>query len=322
MKFVYILINNKKDFTIQQSLLSIYSLKKNNKDARIALLMDDNTYNDSLLIFKEFVDEIKIIDVPKTLSSTQKSRFIKTSIPQYIEDDFIYIDNDTIITGDLDDLNNLKFDIGAIWNQHRNDWNRKNIHHMLMEYYTITGLKVYKDFDVSKSLYNGGVLVCKQTEKTRKFFLKWHNLWLDDSLNLNFDKDQISLWRTNHLFNNMITPLEGIYNCQLLYPNQAKNFIINAKILHYFSSSSLVRHLQIKNIEFLNEIKKDGILESIDDYLSNIKNEYLNGIVFLMDKDKDIYFNPINVLARKISYDLPFINKILNYLLFIFCHRK
>lgn len=324
MTFVYVLISNKEDFIIEQSLLSIYSLKKHNNDAKIILLVDENTYHDSLnekSTLKYYVNEIKIIDLPQNLSSTQKSRFIKTSIPEYIKEDFVYLDNDTLITDSLHELDNFRFDIGAIWNQHRNDWNPKNIHSMINDYHRITGLKAYKDYCVSDSLFNGGVLICKHTENTRSFFLKWHELWLNDSLNLGFDKDQVSLWRTNYLFGNLIMPIEGICNCQLIYPQQAKYFLIKAKILHYFSSSSSAGHLKIKDIDFLKTIRRNGINETIDDYIENVKNEYLSGIFFLMDHNKESYNDPTNIFARKLSRDFPFFNNIIRKLYLIFGHR-
>lgn len=323
MTFVYVLATDGEGFTKEQSLLSIYSLRKHNNDARVILMVDGETSQklkeDSVL--KDYVDEIKILNLPIGLSLTQKSRFIKTSIPEYIEEDFVYLDNDTVIIDSLQELSNFKFDIGAVWNQHSDDWNSKRMHAMLNEYRNITGLKAYKDFSISRDLFNGGVMVCRQTEKTRSFFKKWHELWRNDSLALGFDKDQVALWRANQLSDNLIKPIEGIYNCQLLYPQQALRYLGNAKILHYFSSSSRIGHLRIKDTYFLEKIRKEGIDNSVGEYVNNMVNEYLNGIYFYMDADKDFYCSPSVILAQKLSRDFPIINNIVRFLYRIFGYR-
>lgn len=321
MTYVYILISNKEDFVKEQALISIYSLKKYNKEANVILLVDETTYhyiiNEGSNI-KEYVNEIKILDLPNNLSSIQRSRFIKTSIPEFISDDFIYIDNDTVIVDSLIELEKSKCDIGAILTQHRNDWSPNLLHPMIKEYQKITGLKAYSDYFISNYLFNGGILVCKQTEITKKFFSTWHQLWYNDSLIMGFDKDQISLWRTNYKFNNLIHLIDPSYNCQLIYPNQAKYILLNAKILHYFSSCSLANHLKIKNKEFLKGIRNNGLNETVDEYIVNFKSEYLKGMLLLMDDDKESYNKPINVFGRKINRDFPSFNRFIRNLYKIF----
>lgn len=322
MTFVYVLATDREEFYKEQLLLSIYSLRKHNNDARIILLVDQESFRKSKedTLLKNYVDEIKIIDLPLGLSSTQKSRFIKTSIPDYIEEDFVYLDNDTVITDSLHELSNFKLDIGAVWNQHSDDWNFKRLHPMLKEYRAITGLKAYKDFSLSHSLFNGGILVCKKTKKTRSFFKKWHELWLYDSLSLGFNKDQVALWRTNLIFDELIVPIEGTYNCQLLYPKEAIKYLLNAKILHYFSSSARISHLKIKDTKFLEKIRKEGITEYIDNYMNNIINDYLSGIVLLIENDKGLYINLFQIMYRKIGRDFPFLKNIVRKFHINFLH--
>ena len=113
-KIVYVVISDEDDYYLEQALVSVYSVRLYNPNSQILLLIDSET-NATIVGKREailqYVSQKIVIDVPKQYSKMQKSRFLKTTLRQYIEGDFLFIDSDTIITGDLSDIDDISFDI-------------------------------------------------------------------------------------------------------------------------------------------------------------------------------------------------------------------
>ena len=107
MKYVYVLTSTPKDLYYEQALMSVWSLRYRMPDADIIVLVDDKT-------FKSFEDEkrselkkiaeVKSIEFDDKVTNVERSRLIKTAIPDYVSGDFLYIDCDTIIADDLSDI--------------------------------------------------------------------------------------------------------------------------------------------------------------------------------------------------------------------------
>lgn len=312
MKYVYVLVSSENDFYAEEALVSMYSLKKHNPTAEITLLTDRRTI-DSLqggrIYFQKYIDNIIIINVSEDLSLIQKSRYIKTSIRDYIEGTFLYIDNDTIITGRLDKLDDLRFDVGAVYNQHR-EWAEYRCHPMMLDFKNVTGTNPEEENKFS-AYYNGGVIFSKDTPEAHKFFRTWHDLWLKSSLEFGFHKDQPAMWHANFLCNNIITPIDGFYNFQAIYPKYSLKYLFNCKIFHYFSSSPIGKKIVFRKPEFMLYIRKHEIDSHIEKCLDNFLSDYIESLEILSDDEVELYNSPMAIFGRKVSERIPSSNKLI-----------
>ena len=321
MKFVYVLVSSEKDFYAEEALVSMYSLKKNNPKAHIVLLTDESTrqsLNGLRGKIKSYIDELIIVELPQNFLPIQKSRFIKTSIRQHIDGTFLYIDNDTLITGDLSDFEDLNIDLGAVFDNHRNDWDERHPFPMVVDYYHCMGYDKLPSYIITHH-FNGGLMFSQDTELSHKLYSKWHELWLEGSMH-GYHSDQPSLWLANSELKNPILPISGIYNCQLPYDGALK-YIDDAKILHYFSSYNIFQGFFMQDKQILEHIKNEGIDSRIDNLLKNAKQNFKKNIYVVKGKDLEIYNSPTVVLARKISREFSWTNKLVKYLYKLFGYK-
>lgn len=312
LRYVYVLASGEADFFPEQTLLSVMTLRRHNPGAEVTLVTDSLTRQtlcgDRGRILEQ-VDETVVADTPEGFSKTQASRFLKTSLRSLLEGDFLYIDGDTLIDGDLSDLRQFgDVKIGAIFNRHKNNWDKDNVHPQLQNYYETTGVRPDYDKEIAY-FFNGGVIYCRDLPETHAFFDKWHELWLRSSTQLGFHLDQSDMWRANMLCGNIITPLPGRYNCQLIYPNNALPFMFDARILHYFASANAGDYLKIRGKEFLTSVRRQGITREVEDYIENFKSDYLGGTEMLIGRELDLYRSPLVVMSRKLCKDFPWLNR-------------
>ena len=315
MKFVYVLVSSESDYYLEEMLVSMYSLIKYNPKAEIILVLDKKTFESlrgNRRGIHKYVSDYVTVNLPDDFLPIQKSRYLKTSLRQLINGNFLYIDNDKIITGPLIEDVICTSDIGAVFNQHRDDW-KVTEHSMIITYNNVTGRNYGLENEI-KNLFNGGVIYSKDTKKAHKFFKIWHELWLNDSLHLNFHKDQPSMWKANYLCGNILSPIEGSYNCQIIYPLYSLRYFHDAKIIHYFSSNSANQNIKFKQKDILEYIRNNGIDKKIENDILNFRQNYLNGIRVCMVTDAKSYDAPIVYVAIKISKKAPFVNYFLNYL--------
>ncbi|MCH5319076.1 MAG: hypothetical protein J1E38_05150 [Paramuribaculum sp.] len=304
MKFVYVLVCQGADDYAVQCYLSIWSLRYHNPNAVIVLTIDQSTKNsleNQYPVLLKSVDEIKIIDVPKDYSVKSRSRFIKTSLRQNIQGDFLYIDSDTVVTGNLDELQNFNCDVAAVY-----DLNQDGTGNSFMsEKYHKIGI-----YDENKFTYfNGGVFLVKETSKAYDFFKDWHKLWLCNYEKHGIEIDQISLLQANYNNNNIIKELPGIYNCLIPY-RQSIDYLFDAKILHYIAHCTLYSSFPLEDRSIINEVKTEGVTERVKDIILNPIKSFIRYNTLLGGETLKIYESHIVLLARKLSRDYPWTNKI------------
>lgn len=323
MKFVYVVVSSTEDYVAEQALLSLFSLKKHNPEAKVTIVLDKETL-DNLDGHRRdiigYADETIIADIPDGLLPTQRSRHIKTRLRPLVKGDFLYLDSDTVITGSLQSLKNLECHVGAVLNRHINIWNKNHRHPMLDEYYAMTNVRPEEDERI-EWFFNGGVFYSRDTGPSRRFFETWHEKWLHSSLNLGFHKDQPDMWRANLQCGNIIEPIHGIYNFQVIYPNQAMKYYSDARVFHYFSSIRWATHLKVKNDDFLATVRSNGINADAEETLENIKNDYLEGLEIIMDAERDNFNTPLVIAARNLSRKYPSLNRMARKV-YRFFHRR
>ena len=231
-KIVYAVVSNEKDIYLEQTLLSVYSLRLYNPEAHVILVVDEDTnktIQGKRCEILKYITEKIIVKVPKEYTQVQKSRYLKTTLRQNIKGDFLFVDSDTIITDSLSEIDNLNIELGAVKDLHVNldqNYGCKNIIKKALS----IGFN-----PLSNNLYfNSGVIYVKDTNENHSFFQQWNNEWTQSMKQ--FHEDQPSFNKVNNSCNNKISPINDQWNCQILC--NGLPFLYNAKIIHYFNSWS------------------------------------------------------------------------------------
>lgn len=311
MKIIYVLVSSEKDYIAESALVSMYSLKKNNPEAEVILFTDVDTLN-SLTgergRLHEYVDEYITLAPPKDFNQAQKHKFLKTSVRQFVEGDYLYIDNDTVVCGDLDEIFRSKANIGAVLDTHVEK--QKSLNKQIKLY--LTTLKKPKiEKRLSYNYYNGGVIYSRDTGVAKEFYAKWHDFWMEAQKH-GYNKDQPPLWHANIEMNNIILPINGVYNCQIRC-RESIPYQANCKIIHYFCNSNFNQGFFMQDDRLLKYIREEGLDKRmrflIDSARDNIEEKEI-----LKGKELDIYRSPAVILARKISRDFPLVNGLIRAL--------
>ena len=272
MKCVYVLTSQKDDYYYEQFLLSIISFNLYNAKSDSILIVDEITKQNltaNRTLYENYISEIIVAKVPANFSQKEASRWIKTSIPNYISGEFLYIDCDTIITENLNYIFSNEIKIGAVFDTHV----KLDRHHLFNNFQNedikagfISSLK-------SNIRFNGGVIYCDGSSLSLSFFKKWHSLWLE-GLKKGCSQDMPSLNQAN-FEDNIITELNGEWNCQISY--NMLPYLYNAKIIHYFSTSLYIQTSPyiLSSPKIFNQIKDTGeISKEIYTLLKNPKTSF------------------------------------------------
>jgi hypothetical protein len=256
MNCVYVLASSQNDLFYEQFYLSAFSLRLFNPDAGIILLIDQKTketLTGKRSGYEKVVSETKVISVPVEFNQKEVSRWLKTSIARYVSGEFLYIDCDTIIAGELNLYLPSAINIGAVLDTHVS-----LMHHHLRNSFLKDNERLGFDSVLKTDNYfNGGLIYCGGHEDSKKFFLKWHNLWLQSRSRGN-SQDMPSLNQANYECNNIITELGGEWNCQISH--NGLSYLHDAKIIHYFATSlvSFIPAYQLASSDILMAIKETG----------------------------------------------------------------
>ncbi len=232
-KIVYSVVSDYSDIYLEQTIVSIYSLRVHNPNAKVILVVDEQT-NDTIsgkrAKILEYVSEKIVIKNLNNLTKRQRSRFIKTSLRKYIIGDYLFIDSDTIVTSSLNDIDLLDLPIAAVKDRHFFLYN----HRCKKDIYKYAKIIDWQIGDNDHVYFNSGVFYAKDVFVVHEFYQTWHDFW-KDGCKKGIDYDQPSLGKTNALFDNIVGELDGVWNCQVL--TNGLPFLYNAKILHYFNSN-------------------------------------------------------------------------------------
>ena len=300
-KIVYVVISDEDDYYLEQALVSVYSVRLYNPNSQILLLIDSET-NATIVGKREailqYVSQKIVIDVPKQYSKMQKSRFLKTTLRQYIEGDFLFIDSDTIITGDLSDIDNIPFDIAAVPDQHvviRYNWLRGSIKKWAM-------LLDWK-FSEDALYFNSGVFYVKDRPITHAFYKNWFTIW-NKSSSKGLHIDQPSLAKTDELHNHIIGELDGIWNCQV--NENGLPYLMDAKIIHYFASGRKGKRnnpYSFYNSTIYEKIKEEGKVGiELHNKILKAKSAFDSPCVIIGNTDIPFFFSDTHQIYLKAKY--------------------
>ena len=280
-KLVYVLTCAPEATYIEQALISIWSARYHNPDAHIVLLVDDLT--NQLLVGKraevlEYITEKVIIPFEDTNATMMyRSRWIKTSVRQLIEGDFLFIDCDTVVAQSLADADDIECEIGAVLDTHRpvsafQYSERIN----LVNFADACGW----DFRALEKYYSSGVLYVKDTTNTHQFYLLWHKNYLHSS-QCGVNIDQISMEKASQEMP-IIFDIADTWNTIMFIRPQ---FIEEAKIIHFPSQNNnsflfSKRVLQYVRENALPSYLRYYILHPMESYIPYMKKYYMGLAIF------------------------------------------
>lgn len=276
MKYVYILTSTKEDYYYEQCLMSIFSLRHYMPDADCVLLTDNrtfSTFNGKREIIKTYFNTIIQVTFPDDTNNTVRSRVLKTTLPEHIKSDFLFIDCDTIICDSLKDIENIDFPIGAVLDGHCYIYEHKH-----QDYFLKREKKLgYTGTKKQKYHINSGVILFRNTQQSIDFFKKWHDLWSIGYSKKHEFHDQLAFNEAISQFNFSENLLDAEWNCQI--SQGGLEFLENAKIIHYFSSEisgkNYIPYYKLASKTLLQRIKEEGsIPDEIQKMILNPKFQF------------------------------------------------
>lgn len=235
MKYVYVLVSSEDDLYYEQCLMSAWSLRFQMPDADIIVLTDNRTAQTftpekKRAELEKTVSHIITVDFEDSVGKAERSRLIKTSIPDYVQGDFLYIDCDTVICGDLSFIGEYEYEAAGVLDGHV-----MLDEHIHKDYFLardkalgFTGTKA-AGFNI-----NGGVILFRDTDYARSLFRAWNEAWKFSAYQKHDLHDQSALNEANVRTGLKMQLLPGEWNCQPSHGGLA--FLKDAKIIHYYSS--------------------------------------------------------------------------------------
>ena len=273
MKFVYVLTSSERDLYYEEFLLSIASFRYSNPDAEAILLVDEKTKKGLInkrSEYEKYVSDTKVLTVPDEYSQKEASRWIKTSIHHYVPEEFLFLDCDTIISDNLVETFPQNIHIGAILDTHVN----LDKHHIKSNFQLEDEKVGFVSSFKTNTRFNGGTIYYSNSHEAENFYEKWHSLWIE-SRNKGCSQDMPALNQANYLEGNIITELNGIWNCQICH--NGLPFLHKAKIIHYFATSLITQTSPyiLSSGKILEAIKSTGLIsEDIQKMLIEPKSAF------------------------------------------------
>jgi hypothetical protein len=199
---------------------------------------------------------------------------------KHVQGDFFYIDCDTIISDKLDVSFSPDIKIGAVLDAHVPFSQHQLYNTEKKELDTLLGFNTTK-YD---QYFNGGAVFCKDIDIVHDFFSRWNFLWLETTKKYLY-VDQPSFNQSNIDFNNIVTEISGIWNCQIV--QNGLPYLHNAKVIHYFATSHNVflHPYLLASSSILSKIKETGSLplNSVN-LLNEVKGAFITNSRIIADQ--------------------------------------
>lgn len=299
-KLVYVVISNDQDIYLEQAWASAYSARYYNPNAYIVFFTDEETKKNILQTPRKsvmtIINEIITIPFQEKFNNMQRSRYIKTNLRNLIEGDILFIDTDTVITKNIEEIDKWQINIGAVQDLHCSFDKfpfAEEVRKAIKKIYGINQINPQTEY------FNSGVLYIKDTPESRSFFSAWHKNW-KYSLSQGVSTDQQSLIKTVNDMPNIITPISGNYNCQILGSIQ---YLHTSKIVHFFNAKWNTNSLNpFFDKDLYLKIKSNGeITKDIEYQLIHCKELFISPSAPICSEDIVIWNSPIFSLLKWIN---------------------
>lgn len=307
MKFVYVLTSTPKDLYYEQALMSVWSLRYHMPQAHIIVLVDNKTkdsFSEPNRSELQKLAEIISVDFEDTVSNVERSRLIKTAIPDYVSGDFLYIDCDTIIADDLSGIDEMDCNIGGILDGHclLND-------HIHKKYFIARDKKLGFHGTLAEGFnFNGGIVFYRDTEEGHALFKNWNEAWKYSAYEKHDFHDQSALNEANYRIGLKMKQIPGEWNCQPSHGGLA--YLKDAKIIHYYSSEfngkNYIPYYKLADKTLQNRIKETGkIPEDVIEMIKEPKFQFNSVHLINDDRIVNIMQSPLTFTLADIKAHLP-----------------
>lgn len=261
IKIVYVHVGSTSSKYHKMLQISLASVRLNMPNIEVNVVVDKSTEkdlisNESAILKDQFLSVISV-DIAGNYKDVEKSRYLKTSLRTHVSGDFLFIDTDTVICCDFSDIVVDK-SVSMVLDEHtevsNDDWSENLKNNAKVRGFDFSNLEYY---------FNSGVMIVRDDPDAHKLFDKWFLTW-DKTRKLGFHQDQYSLAEVNQNLD-IITQLDPRWNFQVSGHKVPLELISEAKIIHYFATTSrklyILNNVDVFNSELDGPLIK-GIIES------------------------------------------------------------
>ncbi|MCQ2287517.1 MAG: hypothetical protein MJZ74_00260 [Muribaculaceae bacterium] len=273
-KIVYVVTSLDSDIYMDQAIVSAWSAHHHNPGCCIEMVCDQDTYatlNSGVRAqYKYLFDAIYVYEFKPEQGMMERSRWLKTTLREIIEGDFLYLDTDTVVCADLSYVDDFDFDLGMVQDCNC-DFNQ-----CLIYDWVVPVMKKMYGIDVSKETvqFNGGVAFVRDCEMTHEFYRRWNELWVHSMREFKRMKDQQPLMKANIDMGYVVKEMSGNLNCQVA---ESIQYLHTAHVMHFFNNllgktddmSPLFNELYVK-------VKAQGLTDELKETILNCKSSFMS----------------------------------------------
>ena len=267
-KLVFVLTCAPEGTYIEQAVLATYSAHYYNPSAYIVLIVDDKTdrlISDGRDEILKYISEKIVIPFEDEKTMVYRSRWIKTSVRELVDGDFLFVDCDTVTTRGLEEIDSFGCVVGAVPDSHLKV---KEFGDALREASKAKVAPLGIDLDKEEYYFSSGVIYVKDTPETHRLYDRWHSIW-EQGVRNGVNIDQPSLAKANIEAGRLIERIDDRYNC-VIYTQP--DFAKDASILHFtvFRNPSWLFSKRVLGI-----IREQGIQEWMVPFILNPVSTYI-----------------------------------------------
>lgn len=298
-QIVYTLISSEKDYFLEELWVSLYSLRIFHPEVTVKVLVDEPTekYMKRFPKLCDMITEIVVVPVPENYNAKQRSREIKTTVRNVIDGAYLFIDTDTVVCKKLDAIDELTCELAAVPDGHL----------PLSECMFPPTKGVEQMFGISlsdaKYWFNSGVMFVADNERTKEFYMKWHENWSFSCFEKGNSQDQPALLATDKQFEYVIEELPGIYDAQVA---MSLKYFADAAILHWWHMSFIENqdYSPYLSLQIYKEVKKAvGITPHVDELIRNCKQSFVSPTMPVGKEHIYFLFSPAGKIFNRIYRD-------------------
>lgn len=263
---MYVVTSSGQDHFVEMAVVSMYSFRQSNpsKENRIHVYCDEQTNqldSPAMRYLRELSDSVVPVrcefDTPAA-----RSRYLKVNLLNFVQDSYVYLDSDTLIMQNLDDLWDVDADIMCV-----RDLESKTQIHNIPDFV----IEIYNKMNwgqVPEQYFNSGVYKLTFSEKTKRFGETMAAEWQKQYARLSKINDQpVFNYAMNSINQLKLIQLSTQWNAQLVMnPLVVKD----AKIVHVYSGGFEERMDTVIHVAS-KQLKQEGLLPKtlIDEMLKS-----------------------------------------------------
>lgn len=228
-RVVFVVTSPGNDVYSAMTRIAVASLRISNPRVTVTCVSDsesDQRMRHSADPLISEVDQWIAMDTPPG-DAGYRNRYLKTTLRRALTGPFLFLDSDTFIRGDLEQIFTLDCDVAASPNHSREQFEEQiwaQDQAKLDEMHWKVGHSPY---------LNGGVMLLNDTGKAHSFADEWHRRWMISSSNGTYYRDQPALNSAIHAVQPNLCVLPDRFNAQILISPEVA---VDAVVWHYYSS--------------------------------------------------------------------------------------